>query len=231
MGLGGAALANGAAPNLPLTENYLALSGLAIGAVAVILLPIPYIYKWDWQARFYGASLFGIASVACMGIYPLLCIVLYSHLSFAIRFSVALMNSAIIIWWCLRFVKIYKFIFSDDKLFNAIYHIEEEEIYFFQQGDKFVLEKKLKFAQFPPGFSFIIFMAIAIILALFHSVVVDFVEIPFPQIFLAVSMVPVNLAFLGLATKMWLLFFTYPKKLKIRFGKTTYVDMVSKSIK
>lgn len=224
------AMATGAAPTVALRANYLAMFGLAISAISILLFPIPFLFRWDWRACFYGSALFGLGSFAWVGITPLLCLVTLSHM--AITFRILILVGYVIptMLWCFRFIKIYRIIYANKALFQMIYTEEDDRVYFLQQGDRQVLEKVLRFSQFPPNWAFILAVSTATILAFFRLEIIDFIGVPFLQIFLTISMLPVSLAFLGLATKMWLIFFTYPRKIKTRLGKTTYVDMVSKPI-
>jgi hypothetical protein len=227
-GLVGFIFAIDCAPNLPVAKNYLALSGIFMAIIALTLLPVPSIFKWDWNSKYYGASLFGFATVACMGIYPLLCIALYSRLPLWSRVALVLAEAIIILLWCFRFLKIYRYIYSDEELFNTIYFDDGSVVYFLQQGDKQLLEKKLRFEQSPPGWSFAASSALSLCFTLFYSNVVHYVGLPFTHIILTILSVPVTLLVLGLATKMWLIHFTYPRKIRLKSGKSTYVDMVSK---
>jgi hypothetical protein len=51
--------------------------------------------------------------------------------------------------------------------------------------------------------------------------------IPFIHIFLAIFATPLNLMFLGLSTKGWLVFYFYPTKIKRETNKSVYVDISS----
>lgn len=221
------ALAVGAAPALALRDNYVALFGLGVCVISFLLLPIPFAFKWDWRTSHYGAALFGIGSLAWMGISPLLCLISLGHMAWIFRIVILIGYLVTTIAWCYKFIKIYRVIYTNSALFNTIYLEERNEVYFLQQGDRQVLTKVFKFSQFPPDWTFLLSFSIATALAFFRSEIVSFVGVPFLHIFLAVSAIPVSLAFLGLATKMWLVFYTYPRKIKALVGKTTYVDMAS----
>jgi hypothetical protein len=231
MGLSGWALADGAVPDIALAQNYLAISGLLICALAVASAAIAYLFKWEWKAKYYGAGFVSFASGSILGIYPILCIVIYGAWPLWARLGFLVLHFFLIVWWCRRFFLIYRDIFTDKKLRDSIYQEEEDAVYYLQQGDKIVIEKTLKFPQFPSNKFVIFFMVAAVLLAPYMRIVSNFVGVPFTQIFLAVSMTPVNLVFLGLATKMWLVFYHYPSKIKLETGKDVYVDMVSKMTK
>lgn len=227
MGFGAWALATGAAPSLPPHENYLEIIGLSIVACAIFAFPIPYIFKWDWKAKYFGAGLLPFASGSILGIYPMLCIALYSSLPFTIRITLILLQSLLIIQWCNRFVKIYKIIYSNDNLFRQIYIEESTAIYYLQQADKKVIDKLLKFQQFPNSkFCAISFFA-ALSLLPFSTLLSRMAGLPFIHLFLAIGATPLNLMFLGLSTKMWLVYYYYPMKISKETNKPVYVDMSS----
>jgi hypothetical protein len=71
MGSGAWALATGAAPHLPLHDNYLELFGLSIVVCSFMALPIPHIFRWNWETKYFGAGLIPFASGSILGIYPI----------------------------------------------------------------------------------------------------------------------------------------------------------------
>jgi hypothetical protein len=150
MGLGGWALADGAAPTLPLRDNYLEMLSFGIIAIAIVALPIPHVFKWNWETRYFGALMFSLGSFSIMGIYPLLCIIQFSPLPLLVRLSIALLVSVVTIRWCARIVKTYKAIYADKRLFNCIYEEESTAVYYLQQGDRKIFEKKFKLNYFQP---------------------------------------------------------------------------------
>jgi hypothetical protein len=230
MGAGALALADGAAPALPLRDNYLEMISLGIIGITIIALPISYIFKWNWEAKYFGASTFPLASGSIMGIYPLLCILQYSSLPLVARLLIAFGVGFAIIRWCARFVKVYQAIYSDKRLFRYIYEEEPTAVYYLQQGDKKVFEKRLKIDMFPSSKYFLLFLFGAFLLVPFASPVSHFVGLPFTHIFLAVGALPLDLMFLGMATKMWLVYYFYPRKIKQETNKPVYVDMSSQPL-
>jgi hypothetical protein len=54
-----------------------------------------------------------------------------------------------------------------------------------------------------------------------------FCAMPFTHIFLAILALPLNLIFLGASTKMWLVYYFYPMKIKKEKNKPVYVDISS----
>lgn len=231
MGSGAWALASGAAPKIPLQDNCLEIFGLVIMALAVMALPIPYIFRWGWETKYFGASMFSFGTGSIIGIYPVLCIAIYGSLPFSIRLSLALLEFFLIIWWCSRFVNIYKSIYQDRELFSYIYTEEPDAVYYLQQADKKVIEKIMKFDLFPSSKFFVLSFLSAFAMVPFSSPISKFVGVPFTHVFLAVSATPINLMFLGLSTKMWLVFYLYPMKIKRDINKPIYVDISSRPIK
>lgn len=227
MGCGAWALAAGAAPEQTLRENYLALLGLGIASAAIIALPVPYIFRWNWETKYFGAGMLSLSSSSIVGVYPILCIAQYSSLPKFVCLIFVSLESFLIIWWCLRFVNIYKIIYCEKKLFYSIYTEESSAVYYSQQTDKKIIEKILKFEQFPDSKYFIFSGFAAFSLIPFATSLSQFIGLPFIHIFLAVFATPLNLMFLGLTTRGWLVFYFYPMKIKRQTNKPVYVDMSS----
>ena len=227
MGFGAWALATGAAPSLPLYTNYLELFSIGLVACSFIALPIPYIFNWNWEAKYFGAGLIPLASGSILGIYPILCITLYSSLPSPICIALAFLNFILTTHWCYRFVKIYQYIYRDKNLFDYIYIEESTVVYYLQQADKKIIEKTLKFQQFPSSK----FCALSLLAAFsstpFATQLSSSFGIPFIHIFLAIGTMPLNLMFLGLSTRMWLIYYFYPMKIRKETNKPVYVDISS----
>ena len=227
MGCGAWALAAGAAPNQALSENYLALLGLGIASTAIIAIPIPYIFHWNWETKYFGAGILCLSSAAIIGIYPIFCIAQYSTLPIILRVALLFFEFGLIAQWCRRFLNIYKNIYLEKKLFHCIYIEEKNAVYYSQQADKKVIERLLKFKQFPPPKYFLLSGLMAFSLLPFATTLSQFIGIPFIHIFLAAFSTPLNLMFLGLATRGWLIFYFYPMKIKSKTNKPVYIDMSS----
>lgn len=227
MGCGAWALATGAAPEQALHDNYLGMFGLGIAFSAIIAIPIPFIFRWNWESKYFGAGMLSLSSGSILGIYPILCIAQYSSLPTSIRLIIPLLECTLIIRWCLRFANIYKTIYYDKALFNRIYTEEPTAVYYSQQADRKIVEKELKFQQFPHPKYFILATLAAFSLVPFATSVSQFAGVPFIHIFLAVSATPLNLMFLGLTTKGWLVFYFYPNKIIRKTNKPVYVDISS----
>jgi len=200
-------------------------------ALAVMALPVPYIFRWNWETKYFGAGVLSFGSGSIIGIYPILCIFIYSSLPFFMRLSLVLLEFFLIAWCCSRFINIYKSIYKNKELFNYIYMEEPDAVYYLQQADKKVIEKILKFDLFPSSKFFVLSILSAFSMVPFASSISKFAGVPFTHIFLAVSATPLNLMFLGLSTKMWLVFYFYPMKIKREKNKPIYVDMSSRPIK
>lgn len=209
-------------------DNYLALSGIAISVIALIAIPVSYLFRWDWRTYCYGTSVFGIASVACFGIYPILYIAIHSLLPLGVRVILVCVEIFAIFLWCARFVRVYAKIYENKYLFDKIYTEEQGVFYFFLQKDKQVLEGELKFFSFPKGRYFVAPVAVGIIVFFYGDEITRLLGIPFTHLFWAVVTAPFPAAFLGIATKMWLVCYEYPRRIEKNTGKLTYVDMVSK---
>lgn len=227
MGCGAWALATGAAAGQSLHNNYLGLMGLGIASIAVIALPIPYLFRWDWDTKYFGAGMLSLSSGSIIGIYPILCIAQYSSLPILVRFTPIFLEAVLIIRWCLRFINIYKIIYREKDLFHYIYTEEPSAVYYSQQADKKILEKILKFDQFPHPKFFALSTLAAISLIPFSTPISQLIGVPFVHIFLAIFAIPLNLIFLGLSTKGWLVFYFYPTKIRRETNKSVFVDISS----
>ena len=227
MGCGAWALAIGAAPQQALGDNFLAQIGLGITIIAAIAFPVPYIFHWNWECKYFGATIFSLCSAAILGIYPILCIVQYSTLPAPARLAFFSFECILIFRWCRRFVNIYNIIYCNKKFFHSIYTEESSEVYYSQQADKKVIEKILNFEQVPHSGYFIISTLIAFLAIPFATRLSIFIGIPFTHIFLTFFSTPLNLMLLGLATKGWLVFYFYPAKIKKKTNKLVYVDISS----
>ena len=228
MGFAAWALATGAAPSLALHDNYLALLGLGISSLAILALPVPYIFRWNWETKYFGASVLSLSSAAIIGIYPTLCVAFYGSPPIFLRFLLVLFEFILIFGWCRRFADIYKNIYLKKTLFCCIYIEEPCGIYYSQQGDKKVIESLLNFKQFPSSIYFIISSLIAFSLFPFATTISRLAGVPFIHIFLTIFATPLNLLFLGLATRGWLVFYFYPMKIKREKNKPIYVDISSR---
>jgi hypothetical protein len=227
MGCGAWALAVGASPGQALRDNYLGMLGLGIAFSAIFALPIPYIFRWNWESKYFGAAALCLSSGSIIGLYPALCVAQYSSLPALARLTLIFSECFLIFKWCKRFVNIYKVIYSKKSLFDYIYKEESSGVYYSQRADKKVIEKMLKFEQFPHWKYFVLSGFAAFSLTPFATLVSNVFGIPFIHIFLAVFAIPLNLMFLGLTTRAWLIFYFYPAKIKRRTNKPVYVDISS----
>jgi len=225
MGAGAWALAAGAAPSLPLQENYLAAFSLGIIASTILALPIPYIFNWNWEAKYFGAGLFPFASGSILGIYPVLCIALHSSIPATISITLILCEAILINRWCHRFINIYRAIYLNKDLFHYIYSEESSGVYYLQQAEKKVIDKVFKFNQFPSSKICIFWFLAAFSMIPFATPISRFSGLPFIHIFLAIGATPLNLMFLGLSTKIWLVYYFYPMKIIQETRKPVYVDI------
>lgn len=230
MGSAAWALAINAAPRVPIHQNYLETFSLAVILLAVIAAPIPYLFRWNWETKYFGACCISLAGASIAGIYPFLCLLLYSSLPLLIRLVIVAVEGALIIVWCRRFVEVYRIAYADKQLFCCIYEEEATAVYYLQTGDRKVIEELLKFKAFPDGKYFVISILIAFSLVPFASSVSQFIGIPFFHVFIGICTLPINLMLLGMATKGWLVYYFYPKKIKGATNKPVYVDMSSKPL-
>lgn len=227
MGLMMWALALGAAPELPFLENYLAIIGVAISGLAMFIFPASYLFKWNWESKYYGSFLFPFATGLVLGVCPMLCITLYGTLPLFLPAGILLLEIIGATWWSWRIVELYKGIFRSKNLFYSIYVEKKDAIYYYLQVDKSVVENTIHLRICPPSIYFIPSVLLAFLILPFALSVSKFVGVPFTHIIMAIIGAPLNLLFIGICTKCWLVFYFYPKKLNQETGKKVYVDMSS----
>jgi hypothetical protein len=227
MGLVMWALASGAAPERELSENYLAMFGLAMTVLSIFMIPVAYAFKWNWEAKYYGSFIFPLATGSVLGICPALCIAIYGALSVFWSTIIMMLEVSAIFWWCRKIFKIYMKIHVSINLFSQIYVDKNERVHFLLQGDKAVLEKFMKFSVSPSAKMFILFAMLAFLTIPYAFLASKFAGVPYTHVFMAVGGVPLNLFFFGLCTKSWVVFYYFPKKITNETGKHVYVDMSS----
>jgi hypothetical protein len=223
------ALADGAAPHIPFSQNPLSVFCLGMTITSLLFMLIPRIMNWDWQTKYFGIALLYVAVFALPGWISLLCIVFYGKLPLWISLGYLGINVVLTFWWCRRFVLLYRQIAHDPKLWGCIYIEDSDAVYYTQKGDAWLLEKKFKFEQFPSNTFVGTAMALAFLLIPFMGSVTQFVGVPFTHIFLVVAWLPINLMALGFGTRGLLIYYYYPWKIKRQTGKNVYVDMTSPS--
>jgi hypothetical protein len=220
-------LADGAAPNIPLAENPIAVLIFLILGVSSILTLASLIFRWGWNAKYYGISFLSFASVSYLGIVPCLAAVLYGTAPYWTRILIILVYGTSIFFWCRKFTVLYANTFNDELLRSAIYEEESDAVYYMRRGDEFLLEKHFKFSQMPRDRYFLLFIAIALLMIPVMSHVRGFIGIPFVHTFLLIAMLPVSWMSIGFAVRGYLIFYMYPAKIKKSTGKEVYVDLAS----
>lgn len=220
-------LASGAAPDMPIRQNIIAMFGLAIIASAILVFPIPYLFKWNWEAKYFGASLFPLASASALGFSPILCIALFGTLSFLLRLTLASVEMVTMVWWCVRMARVCKRIYTSEIL-KSIYLETDDAVYYLQREDNRILWRKISYFCTPPVGYFILAALLSLMTLPFARFISHFVGVPFMHILLAVGAGPLQLLILGLCTKGWFVYYYYPKKIWRETGKPVYVDISSK---
>jgi hypothetical protein len=190
---------------------------------------LPRANNWGWNTIHFGASLFHLSSITLICLVPCLCFLLYSSLPLLIRASIFFVYAASHVIWCSRFFKFYEKVNSEPDIASLLYQEEDDAIYYMQQVDKYLIEKKYKFRQSPKDRYFFVSALLAFLLLFFMNPMRTVVGLPFIHIFFLVSTFPISLMAAGFATRSWLIFYYYPKQMRRRTSKQTYVDMGSKS--
>lgn len=221
-------LAYGAAPRIPFSENPIILFILFVLVISCVMVVIPRVCNWNWEAKYFGASVFHASSIALTGLVPCFCVVVYGKPHIAVRLTVLLIYLALHVVWCRRFAVFYNKLNSDIKLRRCLYQEEEDAVYYMQRGDKYLLEKQYKFIQLPQDRYFVLFLLFPILLMPVMDTVNATVGLPFVHTFLLIGMLPVSLMGVGFAMRGWLVFYFYPMQIRKATGKRVYVDMSGK---
>jgi hypothetical protein len=221
-------LASDASPHTAFLKNPLAIFCICLCLTGFFLILIPRLFKWDWRAKYFGASLVHLGSVGLLGVVPWLCIVLYSILPLWTRVLILFGYGIPIIWWCNRSVQFYRSIYCSRELRNILYVEENDVVYYLQRSDKWLTEKKFNFSQCPSNRSFILSAGAAFLLVPLMEPATKIIGLPFPHLFLAIIGFPLVLMCAALTTRGCLVFYYYPQKIKAETGKDVYVDMVRK---
>lgn len=231
MGAIGLAFASGAAEEVPTPQNPIAVLCLLVMAASLVLAAVSWLFKWNWDTRFFGAILWCMASVALAGGVPWLCLLLYSSAPPWLRVSMAMAYSTLLTCWSYRFFDIYQTIFSDPALREQIYVEQPGCFRYLQQGDLRLLEKRLKFRIWPATSFVLASWAVLFMSMCFASTLTSFFGLPFPHLFAACVALPTDMVALGMAVRGWMVFYVYPARLYRETGKRVYVDTVTKPAK
>lgn len=227
MGLLAWALASGAAPISPSQENYFERFGISVTCLAILAYPLSFAIKWNWDSRYFGAAIIPFSTTLILGVFPLVCIFRYGNLSIATCALILILELKVNFEWCWRIIKTYNKIYRSHVFFKLIYFEKPEAFYYLQQEDVLLTQKRFKRDFSPSPKYFILPLLLAIILLPFAKSVCVFIGVPFVHIFLAIVGIPLNLLFLGVCIKSWLVFYYYPKKIWKKTGKRVYIDMSS----
>lgn len=221
-------LADGAAANIPITENPILFVIFIIFGMSALLALASLIFRWGWKAKHYGIPFLSFASVSYLGIVPCLAVVLYSNAPYWIRGITLLVYGVSHFFWCRKFTLLYARAFSDAILRASIYEEESDAVYYMRRGDEFLLEKYFKFSQMPQDRYFAFFIVVGIAMIPLMSSVRTLIGLPSVHVFLLVAMLPVSWMGIGFAVRGFLIFYLYPTRIKKMTGKDVYVDLVNK---
>src|SRR5690242_3647386 len=100
-------LITGAAPNIPLAENPIAVVTFLILGISSIMTLASFTFKWRWNAKYYGISFLSFASISYLGLIPCLALVLYGTAPYWAKLLIILIYSISIFSWCRKFSVLY----------------------------------------------------------------------------------------------------------------------------
>lgn len=211
----------------PLIENPLAILSCAILVLACFAILVPILFRWDWRAEYFGAPLIYISSLSLLNIIPFFCLIFYGELQFLVKTLMLAAHSFLHLAWCYRFIVFYRKIFSENDLYSMLYLEEEDVVYYSQRVDEYFYEKLIPFRQIPPNYLFVTCLLLPIIFGVGMKHVREITGFPYIYTLLSISALPISVMCFGLATRGWLIFYCYPKKIRLATGKNVYVDMHS----
>ena len=226
-GVLGLVLVMGAIPETPIERSPLGIFCCLVILFSAILIFVPKLMSWDWQSKYFGVPIFHVSMISLLGIIPLLCVVFYGRISWVLSAIILISFVILHYWWMRRFVLVYKRIFCDEGLVRLLYCEIDGGIYYMQKVDKYFIDNIFKFRQFPADRYLIVCVIVSFSMLFYVDAVTSITGLPFAYSFLAMASLPVSLAFMGLATRGWLIFYYYPNKIYRRCGKRVYVDMVN----
>ena len=220
-------IASDAAPEMPFHADPLSIFCVTVMLASCVLALLSKVNRWDWQARYFGLVVFYMGTFSLLGVIPFLCIVLYGNLSEFKRLLLFVSYSTTVVWWCRRFVLFYRMIMAGKW---EIYIEDEGAVYYLQKNDKWLLDKKYKFAQIPSMVLFLIMLCLALLSFPFSRTVSSSVGLPVMYVFMATGLFPFVLMVLGSMTRGFLIYYYYPGKIRKSTGKDVYVDLVTKTL-
>jgi hypothetical protein len=223
-----APLAYGGAPTIPFFKNLIVLILSVVLVISSTLALVSAIFRWGWKAQCYGFSFLCAVGISFLGIVPFLVAVLYGKAPYWTKSIIILVYGISHYFWCRKFTILYKNIYNDENLRATIYEEESDAVYYMRRGDEFLLHKHYKFSQTPRDRYFVMFVALALVMAPMMQTISAFIGIPFVHIFLLVAMLPVSWMGIGFAVRGFLIFYMYPAKIKKATGKDVFVDLASK---
>ena len=223
-------LAWGATGDTSFFDNLVVRLLLMMLTICILLSIFSVAFRWDWRASYFGVPMICIASVSLIALVPFLSILIFGNLTIWVNVLLIFGYAVSHIWWCRKFVTIYKDIFNHLESRGILYEEDADAVYYKRDGDNLLLAQ-YNFSQMPPSRYFLIFIILGFALIPSIGVVKNISGMPFAHVFLAVSMLPVSWMSIGLAVRGFLICYYYPAQIKALTGKTVYVDLTSKKRK
>lgn len=221
----GYALARGAIHGQSLMSEPVSIFCMSLIFVSLCTVFIPPLFKWDWQAKYFGVISFQISSVALLALVPLFCFVLYGAPPIAIRAAIFLLYVGVNVYWCVRFVIYYRGLMNNPAFAKVMYEAEVDGTYFMQKGEERIFTNQMKFKIYPSNILFLLCGAAAFATVPFISLVTKASGLPYTHIFLLILGLPISMFGLGIGTRGWLIYIYNPILIAKATGKPVFVDM------
>jgi hypothetical protein len=110
----------------------------------------------------------------------------------------------------LLYLSAYRSIFGNAINRQRIYVESDALIYYRQKTDVRILEKEMRFRQFPNTLFVFIFMFGAVLTIPYATYLKSTVGLPFTHLFLAIAAVPTDMMAIGLVTHGIIIYYVYP---------------------
>lgn len=214
-------LVDGASMDTPVLANPLSVLCIVVCALSAVLMVVPRVFDWGWDAKYFGVSMLYIGSTASLGGVSWLCFLFFGLPPLPVRVLLFLVYLAVLIAWCFRTVAFYR------KVRDRLYREEGDAVYYLWDHDR-RLVKINRFSMSPNGWSYLIAIALTCLALAYIRPLTELTGLPFTHIVLGIVMLPADMLTLSSATKGFLLFYYYPGKIFRETGKKVYVDMGSK---
>ena len=211
-----------------MSQNPLALALIILAFFSLTFTILPRVLRWDWSTKYFFVSSLQLGSIGLLGLVPGLCFLLYASIPLHYRI-IAFSTYFFIIFFSIReIISMYLSIKKNEKFLAYIYQKSDNQYFYLQKNDSYIMEKKYKLNLFPSAKYFLIFSFAAVATIPFAKSVVAFVGLPYPHIFLGIFSIAIDIMALAFVVRGWFVLIHLPKYATKQNGPV-YVDMSSRT--